>query len=365
MFKKLAAILLMISVAAAEDSICNPAPCCNPPPPCCWNFNPCNPKGCADMNCGGFYMTADFLYWRAENHGFSYGYELTTILSNAAAVADNQNFGKIIRMSPEWDRGFRFSLGWNSRYDFWDLLLNYTCYNNQAKEKITSTTGFFPLWLENVNDRFGSASASTFFHLNMCDFEIGRLTALTKTISFRPHWGLRGGTLYQTFKDHFYDNLRTPPLPENSEVRFDGSNNYWGAGVRAGVDGHLQFSRGFGFLGKLAGALLYGKNKASSVSKHVVANIAPVETTNASCDDNYYQLAPTLQLALGIQWQTCFWCEKLFYKMAILWETNYWWNQFNLPVQVQSASLMVAPLPALGNQPLTMEGITMNFELDF
>ncbi|PIS02153.1 MAG: hypothetical protein COT85_06355 [Chlamydiae bacterium CG10_big_fil_rev_8_21_14_0_10_42_34] len=371
-FSILTLLLFVVSARADDDyvneeSSCAPAKpkeCCVPPPKCCWEFNPCNPKGCSNMNCGSFYITSDFIYWRAENNGFSSAYEISTVITPAGTVGDNQNFGSIIRIDPEWDRGFRFGIGRNCRYDFWDVLLNYTCYNNHAKEKIASTTGFFPVWLQDLNDRFATASLSTLFHLNMCDLEIGRLIQITRTISVRPCWGVRGGTLYQTFKNHFYNNLRSVPLPVNSEVRFNGKNNYWGLGPRVGLDAQLNFSQGFGFLSKVSGALLYGENKALSVSKHVVAQTS-VETTNSSCENNYYQLVPTLQLALGLQWQTCMWCEKMFYKMSVLWETNHWWNQFNLPLQLQATSTLITPLPTVGNQPLTMEGITINFELDF
>jgi len=320
------------------------------------------------MNCGGFYGTADFLYWRAENHGFSYGYELTTALAaDVASPADDQNVGKVVRVKPDWDPGFRVGLGWNTKHDFWDLFLNYTWYANHTKNTNTSTTGFMNVWAPITPEgRFGTIKGNVHFVMNMGDLEVGRMTYLTKTVAIRPYWGVRGGSINQSFRSHLSELLITgaesgTPL----EIHFNGKNKYWGVGPRAGVDGQMDVCYGFSVLGKLAGALLYGKTRANSTSSHILSTADPASanlTTQSNFTDNFDQLVPNLQLSLGLQWQTCFWCEKLFYKMSASWEGNYWWNQFNLPVGQITA---IPPIPTVGNQPLTMEGLTLNFELDF
>ncbi len=329
---------------------CPPKPCCNPPPPCCWNFNPCNPKGCTDMNCGGFYVSADFLYWRSENHGFSYAYELKST---------TQNVGSVVRIDPEWDPAFRVGAGWNTTYDFWDVFLDYTWYQNRSSESSSSAIGFIPLWpvSSSTTGQYRDVSASSRFSLNMGDLEIGRMVYLTKSIAVRPHWGARGGTLHQKFKDNFSGLLSGASSAET----FNGRNNYWGVGPRTGVNGEWHMSRSFSILGKAAGALLYGKTQVKN-EHQTLASGGTVFVLERQYKDNFYQLVPNLQLALGLQWQTCFWCEKMFFKMSASWETNYWWNQFNIPY---STAALTAPMPTVGNQPLTMEGLTLNFELDF
>lgn len=331
---------------------CPPKPCCNPPPPCCWNFNPCNPKGCSDMNCGGFYLSADFLYWRSENHGFSYAYQPTDSL--------NARIGKVVRVQPDWDPGFRVGAGWNTTYDFWDVFLNYTWYRNNAKETRTNLLGFIPLWpvAGDQSGVFGTVSANSRFMLNMGDLEVGRMVYLTKSVALRPHWGVRGGTLHQKFNNTF-----TEPLVGgfDTDQTFKGRNNYWGVGPRTGVNGEWHLNQGFSILGKLAGALLYGKDKASSLTETLTTGFTEF-TVERQYTDDFYQLVPNLQLSLGFQWQTCFWCEKMLFKMSAAWEANYWWDQFNLPY---STSALVAPFPTVGSQPLSMEGLTVNFEWDF
>lgn len=306
------------------------------------------------MNCGGFYVSADFLYWRAENHGFSYAYELET------TDPIGLNVGDIIRIHPDWDPAFRVGAGWNTTYDFWDLFLNYTWYRNKVSETRTSTNGFIPLWpvSANATGQFGAVSANSRFMLNIGDLELGRSLYLTKSIAIRPYWGARGGAIHQKFNASFSSAIAGGSI---SEQTFTGKNNFWGVGPRTGVSGEWHLNQGFSILGRVAGALLYGKTDVRTTTEDLDTD-ATVFAIERQYKDDFYQLSPNMQLSLGFQWQTCFWCEKMFFKMSASWETNYWWNQFNLPIALSSHS---APLPTVGNQPLTMEGLTVNFEWNF
>jgi hypothetical protein len=305
------------------------------------------------MNCGGFFLSADFIYWRSENHGFSYAYQPTNAL--------NAKIGSVVRVNPKWAPGYRVGAGWNTSYDFWDVFANYTWYRNHSTGSKTSSLGFLPIWP--VSDlstgEFQRVSAKSRFVMNMGDLEIGRMVYLTQSIAIRPHWGARGGTLHQKFNNTF-----SAPLAAGigtDKKTFQGRNNYWGAGPRAGVNGEWHLNPGFSLLGKVAGALLYGKDKASTVNKSLTTGFRDL-TVDRQYTDDFYQLVPNMQLLLGFQWQTCFWCEKMFFKMSASWETNYWWDQFNLPFSTEA---LTAPFPTVGNQPLTMEGLTVNFEWDF
>ena len=333
---------------------CPPKPCpkprCKPPTPCFWRFNPCNPKGTSDRNINAFYFAADFLYWRAENHGYSYAYQIDALSPQS---------GKVLRFNPEWSPGFRAGIGWNLSYDFWDLFLNYTWVRNHFSNSRTNGLGFIPLWpVSNASSGlFQTAFGGVHVKLDMIDLEFGRLIYLTPSVAIRPHIGGKGGTLHQKFNTTFEDTLSG----SNAGRMFNGKNNYWGGGPRIGFSGEWHLKYGFCFLGKLAGALLYGNTHVSTVAKQLPIGqvfYAPFREYR----DDFYQLVPNLQLSFGPQWQATAWCEKVFVKLSASWEANYWWNQFNLPVGMDG---FVAPLPTVGNQPLTLEGLTANFELDF
>lgn len=363
MFKKICLFVTLctLSLSAGElvakkscaptkcEPACPPKPCCNPPPPCCWNFNPCNPKGCNDMNCDNFFVTADFLYWSAENTGFTYGYSQKSALL--------PNFGSLLRPSSKWDPGFRLGLGWEPGYDFWDIWLNYTWYHNHSSQTKTNVAGIISLYPVESTSAFLNAHANYRLNLNMGDLEIGRLLYLTKSLAIRPIWGVRGGSLHQHFKSSFTGAV----VNTNVAREFKAKNNYWGVGPRAALNGEWHLCPGFSLMSHLSGALLYGRAQTSALVQTQAAVGSPFVVNN-SFKDNFNQLVPNLDFSVGIQWQTCFWCEKMFYKMGVSWETNYWWNQFNVPIAATEGN---APIPGIGNQPLSTEGLTLNFMLDF
>ncbi len=347
-----------------------PDDCCVP----CWFHHGCSQEY-------GFYLTADFLWWRTENHGYSFAFDQQDSLAN---------IGKVQRINPKWDPGFRVGLGWNSDYDGWDVLFNWTWMYNHAKTtrirndltvaEIT-TQGYYPQWpitstlLQNSTNlpllasghfNFRQVDAKSNIHLNAIDFELGRSFYATRRFSLRPHWGVRGAFIDQKFSNVFSDPLINPValarlLGTQPAFAFDGKNNWWGVGPRAGMFSEWHLCSGFSILGKAAGALMYGQTRVSSVTQ-TVPFLTDTYVVIRKASEHFDQLVPNLQMMLGLQWGTCFNCDSMYFGMNVCWETNYWWNQFNLPASVD---LFDAPLPSIGNQPLTQEGLTINLELDF
>lgn len=321
--------------------------CCDPQ--CRWNFNPCHPKGCKGMDKGSFFISGEFLYWRAENQGFSYG-------THFKSVNGLGNQGHLMRVPSEWAPAFRAGIGWNTAGDFWDIFFDYTWYRNHASRSTTTDRSLLPLWpVTHPTALFASASAKTHFKMDMGDLEIGRLLFLTKSLACRPYIGIRGGILHQKLENSFSNSI---VLYE--EQNFSGKNDFWGVGPRTGFKGEWHWTERFSLTGNLAGALLYGKTKASSVTNR--RDVGSSTALQFRHTDYFYQLAPTLQMAFGFQWQTCFNCERMFFKMGASWETNYWWNQLNCPLGHESTLI---PFPATANQSLNMEGLTVNMEWDF
>lgn len=314
---------------------------------CCWEFNP---KG------GELFISADFLYWRSENHGFAYAYELDKNITFPTTIGA----GKIARIEPKWAPGYRVGLGWNTHHDFWDLFLDYTWYRNHAHVSRTSDVGFTStLPLDTGITQYGSVSANSHFNLNIGDFELGRLIYLTCSIAFRPHLGVRGLTLHQKFHVQMDDMLLPGSFAVIPERKYSAKCNYWGVGPRAGLNGEFHCTEGFSILGKFAAALLYGKTEANAQVTGLSSG--KIILTNSQNDD-FDQLAPNLQMALGLQCQTRFWCERMFFKITACWEANYWWDQFNVPMGISGVP---TPTPFGANQPLTMDGLTINAEWDF
>ncbi len=321
----------------------------------------------ACMPCCNLYFDAEFLWWKAENQGFSYAFNQTV------DTITFPNVGNVIRIHPDWDPGFRLGFGWNTSYDSWELLAKWTWYNNHS-EKTTQLSnvpaadlgqGLYPMWPAALTVTGGTdlgpyteVGAHWNLHFNSIDLELGRPFFPTQTLLLRPHFGGRGAWLHQSFANHFRHSINPAHI---AEFRFDGKNRYWGVGPRMGFDGEWHLGRGFSLLGKIASSLLYGQTKVENLSQGPSSATGQWEIHHLF-NDRFDQLVPNLQMLFGIQWGTSFRCDTLYFGMNASWETNYWWNQFNIPVSFEGYA---APMPTVGNQPLTMEGLTLNFQLDF
>jgi hypothetical protein len=166
---------------------------------------------------------------------------------------------------------------------------------------------------------------------------------LTKTIAIKPFWGVRGGTIHQK-QNAVFSTFIAGSADHGRERALQ--NNYWGVGPRAGLDGEWHLPSGFGLIGKTAAALLYGHTQG----KNSLTITHTDDTVDADPSaSNFYRVVPNVQLAMGLEWQTCFWCEKMFYKVSAMWETSCYWNSW----------------PTQESELLGIQGLTVNMELDF
>ena len=347
-----------------EEVVEEPAPVKKKEPPCrkprepraiCTPIDPCPMK--AGLN-DEVYLAFDFLWWRAENHGYSYGFN---------RISDSISQGKVMRINPNWDPGFRLGLGWNTGYDQWDILAAWTWYHNHAtttQDTVASgNLGYYPQWpvaRDSVLGPYKRATAGYTLHYDTGDLEFGRGYYATKSLALRPYIGARAAWIYQAFRNHF----SLPVSPTNTvdqDRKFSGRNTTWGAGPRIGADGEFHLDYGVSFLGKAAAALVYGKTHVRHTTQTFITGNTGYGP-EGDYSEHFWQLSPNLQLQLGVQWEHYFPREDKFLKIGVSGEANYWWNQFQLPVMFEN---YLAPMPTVGNQPVTMEGLTFEIEIDF
>jgi hypothetical protein len=311
----------------------------------------------------GWAVEADFLYWRAENPGFTLAYEQKSSLYNPATFLDN--LGSIVRLDAKWDPGFRLGAGWNTDFDRWDVFADWTWFKDHATKShtesdATTPVGFYPQYpVENTvtaSRCYKNVSGSWRLLHNAVDLELGRAFYITKALSLRPHWGLRGAWLNQKFKSIF----SLPLQATYSEYDFHGKNNYWGIGPRLGIHGQWHIAESsWSILGKASTSLLLGKTKAKMSTQYLSGDDL---ITERESNDNFSQLVPNLQIFLGLDWGSCLDCEKYYLGINAGWETNIYWNQYNIPATLRQYT---APLSGGSNQAVTMEGLTVNMHLDF
>ncbi|MBF8263500.1 MAG: mOMP-like family protein [Parachlamydiales bacterium] len=360
-------VLTLLGVgAAAQDiaaqNVTKSAPTMQTPMPCgIVEGDNCLARGCA-CSYGGR-LEFDFLYWQAQNTGFMYGYEI----KDPNAVAASNNIGSIMRLPAKWDPGFRIGAGWNTDYDHWDVFAGWTWFRDHATKSrsVTGVTGtllgFAPMW-PNM-----AASSPVWQHVhagwhmwhNACDLELGRAYYITKHLSLRPHYGLRGGWIHQKFTS----SLTLPMTGSFSQLDFHGKNNFWGVGPRVGIQSNWHFcDNSWSVLGKASTALLLGETRTRYRSESLATG-STTFLTRHNVKDHFSQVVPNLQLFLGVDWSSCFNCDKYLLGINAGWEVNYYWNQFNILSMNEAAAL--APTAAFGNHAVSMEGLTVNLHFDF
>jgi hypothetical protein len=369
---------------AAQPKTVKPQPTMQTGMPCgiVENDN-CFARGCA--NAKGWAVEFDFLYWRAENTGFPFAYVIKDVLSTAASGVPQyvHHSGSFLRLPAKWAPGFKLGTGWNTDFDRWDVFANWTWFRDHVIKSRhyntspntaapgTARVGFVTLFPQGqqyggIVPAWGAVKASWHMWHNACDLELGRAFYLTKALSLRPHWGLRGAQLNQKFKISTTNpSITGATLPV--QLDFHGKNNFWGVGPRLGVESkwHIANSN-WSVLGKASGALILGQTKTRQIEQQlsIFPTAAPLNEflTLRDLKDNFSQMVPNVQLFLGLDWGSCVNCDKWYIGINAGYEADYYWNQFGLKSgQWESFNIN----PTTSNGAVSMSGLTVSGHLDF
>jgi hypothetical protein len=335
---------------------CKPCVPCTPP-----NRNITPPVRCCGDNMGAI-VTADFLYWRADENDLPYGFV------NNSAVATN-NDGSVAHINYKWKPGFRVGLGWDTPWDGWDWYFNWTWFRDKSSSSVsvttpTAVTGVDAYW---INDTArlnagtlpivaSSAQGNWRLLMNMIDMELGRDFAVSCGLALRPFFGARGGWINRKFSTNYAVNA----LDLSTPASYSSKVNQWGVGPRAGLNTTWSFAcSGFQLYGNLATALLYGKVNKTQVS--ISQGTPNIVSGSFSNRQHVWRAIPNVQMFLGLGWGTCFNCNKMYFAAKVGWESNYYWNMQNFAW----GSIGTAPTVLGGSHALSLNGLTVDFKFDF
>jgi len=335
-------------------------PCCPPRDPCAkcapiwpsrgpdWMITP-NAGPC--VACGwDVHLTAEFLYWTARQDHL--GFTLAERFDDQDNVISK---GKIFH--PDWNfrPGFKIGFGILQDHDGWDVYANYTWFHvRNTKRKVTAgendqfTHVVIPLepFFPQPGD-FEEASWELDF--NVVDFEVGRNFFISRCLTLRPHFGLKGTWQKQDFP--FFSSITE--MTTNFLTNVDQKSDYWGIGPCAGLDSSWHFGC-FSFLGEVAVSGLWERFELDY--KETTFDSSDDSTTIDSNFENEFQtIKPVLELFLGFRWETWFCCDNYHFGIDGGWEIQ-WWGDQNQFYGDTTETL-------LGD--LYLHGLTLKFRLDF
>lgn len=302
------------------------------------------------------HISASFIYWTArEDHlGFAYREPVQGISSGTTVTSKSHV------KHPDWNfrPGFKIAVGYLYDHDGWDVLGEYTWLRvRDTKESLSANDlstqriqGIWPFSI-NIDD---PTSVQTLWQLdfNVVDLELGRNFFISRYLKLRPHFGLKG-----TWQDQHY-HVAALGLSDNipSIVMDKHKLDYWGVGIRTGLDTAWHFSRCFSLYGEVSASLLWERFEAEEKT-----DIAPLEVGDAEpltalyVGNDIRAVRPVVELTLGLRWETWFCCEHYHFSIEAGWEEQWWSDQNQLFDAYQETR----------QGDLSLHGLTLKARIDF
>ncbi len=324
---------------------------------------------------GDLSVSADFLYWYANETDLSYALKVTGVDTVPQLVVDAGYLQrranapvKYENFNAKWSPGFRAALGYEDPCRCWDVKLNYTYY--RAKDTAHHTTDHFSVvpqvgefgyinpWVNpglapTVTDTelapfsptqvFWLVDASWRFNFNQLDLEAG-YSFECDCFTFRPYAGLRAASTDTYFNTYSISYMQVEELGHfHAYYDNDFTDRFQGVGLLAGFQPSWHLSDCLAFTANISGALLWGEYRNRTVQNYQgtgdLETLSPtVEGVNAFSywtvpSNNSYGMQPVIDLALGFNWEEC-WSDCFTTEFFIGWEHHIWFNHTKRNKQV-------------------------------
>jgi hypothetical protein len=292
-------------------------------------------KNPAHTTSKGPLITADFLYWRADEDGMEFANEVKTHGAGTSLQGNSLN------LHGEWKPGVRAGLGWLfGACDQWDLYANWTYFRDKAHMSASTKNPrkfFVPTWSNILGASANSPQASWTLNVNLLDLEIGRNYFISRKIALHPHVGLRGAWINQSYHaDYtgawFFSNLPGPVVNvARANTSFKAENNFKGIGVCTGADLMWHFTDHFGILTELAASLLYGNFK---INEHFNgARPAIIDATTGLISyqiqekKDFNRVRANIEAFIGLFFETGLYHDRYHFTLSAGYELSEWFQQ--------------------------------------
>lgn len=256
------------------------------------------------------FLTADFIYWTVRQDGMFYAISGSGVDATGGSVQD---------LDWSWDPGFKAGLGFNLPHDGWDIFAEYTWVYSNASDttsKSAATSTLIPYW--NVTGftpgTLVKAQGDWDVHCNNVTLDLGRNAYLSQYMKLRLFAGLQAAWINQDYKARF-DN----ESGETGTVRLD--QEFWGIGLRTGLNNTFQFTKNFSFFGDLSLALLWGK---FDLDRHDSTTSGGVTRQTLKTGVNPWTEEPVIDIAAGFRYDVWLFEDGFHMLLQAGWEHQLW-----------------------------------------
>jgi len=345
---------------ACAPTCCTPT-CCPPIVEDCCFCNVCpptsviTPKAAPCVKDGvNLFITADFIYWGAKEDQLEFCQTVAATFVTGTPVT-NLDQGSVIRPDLNWNPGFKAGLGYDFCHDGWDVYAEYTWYhvnNFRTSVDITDTSlviadAYWGVNLDFTTPFYQTSSSRWNLHFNVIDANLGRNFYVSPRLAFRPSLGLKGTWQKQNYRVEFataaVDDIDAADNVMNNKM------NYWGVGIRGGLNSSWHFTREFSLIGDLALTGLWETFNVTRVDRSALTGI-----NNVNEKDNFSTLKPVIEWMIGLRWEMWICCDAYHLAFDAAYEQQFWLSQNQLQTGFFSS-----------NGDLVFQGLTAKARFDF
>jgi hypothetical protein len=315
----------------------------------------------------GVFVSGEWLFWTVHEGGLEYA--VTQSPNTNPNILGNLPDGHAKKLSFDWTSGFRVGTGCHFGPDSWDVYASYTRFNPESTKHAHSDAIFPLLYYQGPYpiSLVTSAHAHSSIQFNAIDLELGREIFLTKRLSLRPHFGVKGALIWQDLHVQ-YDNILTNGAIGQGGARIHGHNHFKGAGLTAGFDGAWYFGQGINLFANGTAGLLYGLFGMEQSQKALTLQPPPPflpppppVIDGVDLHSSLHQFSPTLQLLIGLGWDYKFCNDAFHIGLGASYEIQYWWRQN----QMERFTAATVPTYVRNSEDLIFHGLTVSLRFDF
>lgn len=174
-----------------------------------------------------------------------------------------------------------------------------------------------------------SASSKWKLEMDLLDLGLGRNYYVGQMLTFKPHMGLRGGWIDQSYNVNYVGDFTTTNL--QTTTTSNNTTNSWAVGFRAGLDAQWDYMWGAFLFGKANGSILYTrytKIKSAQTSTQVNSTTGALQFTNiySMPSRGVGALRPQADLSMGLGWADTLY-GKVYLDLRVSYDMQVFWNQ--------------------------------------
>lgn len=306
--------------------------------------NSCSCRG----KCGNFGFGGDWLYWKVAEQQLQVG-----AVVNFANDGDNDLSinSKVLKPKFEYKNGFRVFGNYQFPCGDWKLEACYTHMPSQAGfnhvgDPANITFNFislfntnFPLLNAIANNSFSSVRSRWNVDVDTFDFDLSKRFTFCGCFEIKPHLGIRGQWIKQTFMINGIDTIAF-----TSKVK----GKLKGIGIEGGFWGGWNIGCGLAVVGHLGGSVAYASSNNSGTLVGT-SNTLPPSMITISYSDKTHLSLPTVDSFIGLAYTTALFNTSI--NLHVGWEHHLIFNTNQFSIS--------------GGGDMTLQGLTAGGSISF